>query len=228
MKNHLDFTIDFETTALTANAAVMQVAVVPWFRDNVTDPFFNECDEGIFVGHVDLRSCIVEGFDFDPDTIKWWSEKSEAAKSAVTDGFPEPITDVLIAMLDYIRNFVDRRELNSMCLWCQGADMDIAILRNICHKYDVDLESIVPYTSFRDCRTVILEAAMTDIDDQRTFNDGVEVTPKSIMLNPSLAYGCYRPLPDLYANGSEAHDAVYDAVRSSWFTWQALKRMHHM
>lgn len=30
------------------------------------------------------------------------------------------------------------------------------------------------------------------------------------------------PLPDEYAS-SDAHDALYDAVRSSWLTWQTLK-----
>lgn len=29
MERHLDFTIDFETCSLSANAAVMQVAIVP-------------------------------------------------------------------------------------------------------------------------------------------------------------------------------------------------------
>lgn len=226
MKNHLDFTIDFETTALTANAAVMQMAIVPWLRDKGVDPFFDEHEVEPFVGHVDLRTCVVDGFDFDPSTIKWWSERSDAAKRAVTADLPEPIADVLIAALNYLRDKVKELELNSICLWCQGPDVDIAILRNLCHKYDVDLESIVPHTSFRDCRTVILEAAMIECDDKRWFHNGVEITPYDIMRNPSLAYKDCVLLPERYTGGSEAHDALFDAVRSSWNTWQALKKMH--
>jgi hypothetical protein len=33
----------------------------------------------------------------------------------------------------------------------------------------------------------------------------------------------FDPLPEAYAEGSEAHDALYDAYMSSWNTWQALR-----
>ena len=93
MDKHLDFTIDFETCSLSANAAPMQVAIVPWMRDAEKDPFdlpaadannltADDRERGLgriqpFVGYVDLRTCVVDGFDFDPETIKWWSEKSD-------------------------------------------------------------------------------------------------------------------------------------------------------
>lgn len=226
MKNHLDFTIDFETTALTANAGVMQVAIVPWFRNNDTDPFDNEYGLEPFVAHVDLRTCVVDGFDFDADTIKWWSERNYAAKRAVTDGLPEPITDVLISALDYIRDIVKRHEISTLCLWSQGPDVDIAILRNLCHKYDVELESIVPYTSFRDCRTIIQEAVLSTYGCPNTTINDNNILVEKIIQDPSLAYKQLDPLPDRYAGGSEAHDALFDALRSSWNTWQSLKLLN--
>lgn len=229
MERHLDFTIDFETCSLGANAAPMQVAVVPWLRDNDMDPFCNEAEAEPFVGYVDLRTCVVDGFDFDQATVKWWAERSCAAKRAVTSGFPEPVTDVLVSLLDYIRGFVAKYGLDSICLWCQGEDVDIAILRNLCRKYDVDLESIVPHTSFRDCRTVILEAALGEawrsLRGTATKANGIAL-PSQILATPSVAYDLYDPLPDEYASG-DAHDALYDAVRSSWLTWQALKRLQN-
>ena len=99
---HLDFTIDFETCAMTANAAVMQVAMVPWLRDNDDDPFPLK-NTGVYVGYVDLRSCVVDGFDFDPETIKWWSERNWKAKEAVTKGEPKAVDNILIDILNYIR-----------------------------------------------------------------------------------------------------------------------------
>lgn len=232
MNKHLDLTIDFETCALSANAAPMQVAVVPWLRDNDTDPFCNEEELEPYSYRVDLRTCVVEGFDFDPDTLKWWTNQSEAAKKSVTANMPFPVQDLAYDLLSrYVKVIVEKYQLESVCLWCQGMDVDIAILRNLCCKYHYDLKSVIPHTSFRDCRTVILEAAL--IEAERSMNgtgtkaNGVAL-PFQILQNPSLAYKLYAPLPEKYANDSEAHDALYDAMRSSWYTWQALKWLRQL
>ena len=251
---HLDFTIDFETCGLTANAAPMQVAIVPWKRDAKSDPFVAD-DTGEdteeeasrwpepLVKYVDLRTCVVDGFDFDPETVKWWSERSETAKDAVCKDLAEPVTDVLISILEYLREIVEQYHLDSICLWSQGSDFDIAILRNLCRKYDVDLEDDVPHTSFRDCRTIILEAAHAKCrkgikDANKDIHGGEKITeamfiggqmipcnPNTYLEHPKEAYTLFNPLPDEYAGGSEAHDALYDALRSSWYTWQALKSL---
>ena len=234
---HLDFTIDFETVGLTAQAAPMQVACLPWLRDDDRDPFVRDDELKPFVAYVDLRSCVVDGFEFSQDTVQWWSRKSEVAKSAVCAGEAQPVADVLVSLLDYIDNTAERYHLDSLCLWCQGPDVDIAILRHLCAKYDVYLEDIVPHTAFRDCRTVIIEAAVTEA--QRRYNVAVATatsilpdgtpypletpTVADILADPKKAYDFYDPLPEKYANGSEAHDALYDCRRSSWYTWQALQ-----
>lgn len=217
---HLDFTINFETCSTSANAAVMQVAVVPWMRDNIELPFVNDNDLEPYVGYVDLRTCVVDGFDFDPDTIKWWAGRSVKAREAVLEGCPEPIDEVLLCILDYIREAVRKYHINSICLWSQGSDFDIAILRNLCRKYDVTLEEDIPHTSFRDCRTVILEAALIRCS---VCGDTIATTQQEILAEPSKAYTLYDPLPEEYAAGREAHDALYDALRSTWNTWQALR-----
>lgn len=234
---HLDFTIDFETCSLSANAAVMQVAIVPWLRDNDADPFCNEQEVQPYVGYVDLRTCVVDGFDFDQSTVKWWSERSEAAKKAVIANLPEPVSDVLIAALYYIRDIKKRHEVESICLWCQGPDVDIAILRNLCRKYDVNLEDIIPHTQLRDCRTVILEAAYKLACQQRLeavatavtlLQDGSPVpspavSPQEVLAGSRNAYDLFPPLPSQY-DGIQ-HNALYDALRSTWYTWQALKTL---
>ena len=222
---HLDITIDFETCAMTANAAVMQVAMVPWLRDNDADPFsFDDMD--IYEGCVDLRTCVVDGFDFDPETIKWWSERNLKAKEAVTKGEPKAVDDVLIGMLNYIRELKEKHALTSIFVWCQGMDLDIAILRNLCRKYGVKLEENIPHTSFRDCRTVILEAALIEasrsLNGKSTRANGI-ILPEQILAGSYDVYKMFDPLPERYSAGSEAHDALYDALRSSWNTWQALK-----
>lgn len=222
---HLDITIDFETCAMTANAAVMQVAMVPWLRDNDADPFsFDDMD--IYEGCVDLRTCVVDGFDFDPETIKWWSDRNLKAKEAVTKGEPKAVDDVLIGMLNYIRELKEKHALTSIFVWCQGMDFDIAILRNLCRKYGVKLEEDIPHTSFRDCRTVILEAALIEasrsLNGKSTRANGI-ILPEQILAGSYDVYKMFDSLPERYSAGSEAHDALYDALRSSWNTWQALK-----
>lgn len=227
---HLDITIDFETCAMTANAAPMQVAMVPWARENETDPFlFEDAGTVPYVGYVDLRSCVVDGFDFDPDTIRWWASRNMKAKEAVCKGEPDSVDNVLIGMLNYIRELRAKYELTSICVWCQGMDFDIAILRNLCRRYGVEMEEDIPHTQFRDCRTVILEAAL--IEAGRSLNgksnraNGI-ILPDQILAGSYDVYKMFAPLPDHYAAGSEAHDALYDALRSSWNTWQALRWMN--
>ena len=235
---HLDFTIDFETCALTANAAPMQVAIVPWLRDADTEPFLAKADAEPFVSYVDLRSCVVEGMDFDPKTITWWSRQSDDAKRAVCEGLAEPVADVLVGMLDFIRSMVKERSLDSICLWAHGMDVDIAILRSLCRRFDIDLEDIVPHTQLRDCRTVILEAAHKLACRQRReavataetlLSDGTPVpcpavSPQEVLSGSKKAYNLFPPLPSQY-DGC-LHDANYDAMRSTWYTWQALRTLN--
>jgi len=223
---HLDFTIDFETCSLSSDAAIMQVAVVPWLRDADVEPFMSKADAEPFVNYVDLRSCVVEGMDFDPNTITWWSRQSDEAKRAVCEGLAEPVADVLVGVLDFIRSMVKKHSLDSICLWAHGMDVDVAILRSLCRRFDIDLEDIVPHTSFRDCRTLILEAALIEVERsmarKSTRANGIAL-PHQIQADPSLAYKVFDPLPSQY-DGIQ-HDAIYDATRSSWYTWQALKTL---
>ena len=102
--NHIDITFDMETCATTANAAVMQVAAVAWNRSAKENPFeiFDRNDpDGAMCGfneHIDLRTCVVDGFDFDQATVKWWANQTDKAKKAVTDGLAEPVEEVFIRL----------------------------------------------------------------------------------------------------------------------------------
>ena len=236
---HLDFTIDFETCALAANAAPMQVAIVPWRREAESDPFIlddtGEATEEAasawpepYVAYIDLRSCVVENMDFDPETISWWSRQSDDAKRAVCEGLSEPVADVTVGILDYLRDIAAQYQIDSICLWAHGMDVDCAILRSICRRFDIDLEDIVPHTSFRDCRTVILEAALLETERSMTGKstrvNGIAL-PHQIQADPSLAYLLFPTLPSRYTEGRCQHDALYDALRSTWYTWQALKTL---
>ena len=228
---HLDITIDFETCGLTASSAPMMVALVPWLRDG-DEPFLTKDDAEPLVMYVDLRTCVVDGFDFDPQTLRWWSRQSQAAREAVTSGLAEPIQEVLVAVVNYLRSLRERFHLDSICLWSQG-ELDIAMLRYIATKYDINLDDIISHTQLRDARTVILEAALAhskqlvrDASLSRNTPHPLpmpKALPNQILAGSYDVYKMFAPLPDRYKNNSEPHDALYDAIRTSWNTWQALR-----
>lgn len=241
--NHIDITFDMETCATTANAAVMQVAAVAWNRSAKENPFSVGDGSAVafdysgipdappniisFNEHIDLRTCVVDGFDFDQATVKWWANQTDKAKKAVTDGLAEPIEEVFIRFIEWINKVKKDTKAESVCLWCQGMDFDAAILRNICHKYDLELPS--RYQQFRDCRTLILETAVMQVsryavDDScgMICDDGSIIKPKDILQQPCKAYKIYKPLPEEIIGSGVVHDAMYDCIRSSWNTWQAL------
>lgn len=226
MKNHIDITFDLETVATTANAAVMQVAAVAWVRDAEKDPFTlvldgKPVDKNIFFNkHVDLRTCVTDGFDFDTATVQWWSRQNDVAKKAVCADVAEPVCEAFVHFMEWMNIVKIETRAESICLWCQGMDFDGAILRNICKKYDLRLP--FRYQQFRDCRTMILEAAVMYSD--ACSGPHIDLCkPQDILADDRKAYDLYPSLPDEYTNSSEAHDALYDAVRSSWNTWLAMR-----
>jgi len=219
---HIDITIDFETCALTTNAAPLSVAAVAWERAGGI-PFLDERGVEPFVGYFDLRDAFMLGMDISRDTQQWWREQGDRARRSLLEGRPRPVVAVLRDLLDWIRlRAVAGTQADSFCLWSQGTDFDIALLRNLCRFFfDYGIEEIVPHTSFRDCRTVILEAARTICSSRSALS----VTEQDILQDPSRAYTLFADLPQEYASGGEAHDALYDCRRSTWYTWQALNCM---
>lgn len=231
--NHIDITFDLETCATTANAAVMQVSAVAWDRTAKEHPFCIPNGEVMvehpfyisFNEHVDLRTCVVDGFDFDASTVKWWANQSDKAKKAVTDGLAEPVEEVFIRFIQWMESVKRETKAESVCLWCQGMDFDGAILRNVCHKYDLDLP--FRYQQMRDARTLIIETAVAfAARDQTLVKNGMLVTPEDVLGKPRLAYELYKPLPPEYGDKANAHDAMFDCIQTSWNVWQALMNQY--
>ena len=168
----LDITIDFETCSLCPTAAVMSIGAVAWKRDNETSPFYQLIDgthdpASVFSCHIDLRSMFVNGFTFDERTAAWWGTKMDEAKASLlsSDSYELPCRPIEVAVKDlfeWANDFKKDQGEQDVCLWAQGADFDIAILRNICYKFGIDTP--LPYTSFRDHRTFTYEAARLIFD----------------------------------------------------------------
>lgn len=201
----LNITIDLETASLKSTAAIIQIAAVAWdinaktmkkrptIYDNDDNPFvFNE--------YCNLTSCIVGGFDFDPDTIKWWSNQSDEAKEALVDAnfTLKPIKELVLSFFDWIRRIQTELHADEVIIWSQGTDVDITILRTVSQMLGIkDLPW--EYNNVRDCRT--FRNSMCELLGLDIYSDIFKM-PQDNNLN-------------LFVNGS-THNALYDALQSTW------------
>ncbi len=213
----LDITIDFETCALCPTAAVMSVGAVAWNREAEDDPFafrdFTLPSLFVYNKHVDLRSQFVDGFTFDNETAQWWAQKSDEAKRAVLDYDDTPLTsirNVIENLLEWMKEVKEMVGAKQIVLWSQGSDFDIAILRNICGKYGIEIP--VSYKNFRDHRTFFMEGAKMILDKA-----GAE-------FDADKAYTLVEP----YEGEGSAHDPVYDCKRSIYSTWQMMQHLRSL
>lgn len=222
----IDITIDFETCALPATAAIMSVGAVAWKRYDTENPFFEKSDGLLryptFSANVDLRSCFVKGFTFDQKTAEWWSQQSEEAKQALLDDDDGdnpclPIDVVITDLLGWIKDEVLATLGDTdLCLWAQGTDFDVAILRYACYKLGIEFN--VKHTQFRDHRTYYLEGARLLWEANNTFDHN------SVPFSVDWAYGQTQDYQDIADDGA-AHDPIFDCKRSIYSTWQMMKRM---
>lgn len=215
----LDITIDLETCSLCPTAAVMSIGAVAWKRYNETSPFYQLKDgttdpTSVFSCHIDLRSMFINGFTFDEKTAAWWGSKMDAAKASLlsNDSYDLPCRPIDMAVKDFFewtQDFMKGQDEQDVCLWAQGSDFDIAILRNICYKFGIDTP--LHYTSFRDHRTFIYEAA------HLIYNSS------NLPYDSSKIYDLVEDYKDI-AEGTE-HDPVFDCKRSIYSTWQLMRKL---
>ena len=215
----LDITIDFETCSLCPTAAVMSIGAVAWKRDNETSPFYQLTDgthdpASVFSCHIDLRSMFVNGFTFDERTAAWWGTKMDEAKASLlsSDSYELPCRPIEVAVKDlfeWANDFKKEQGEQDVCLWAQGADFDIAILRNICYKFGI--HTPLPYTNFRDHRTFTYEAVHLICNSCDMSYD------------PSKTYDMVEDYKNI-EQGAE-HDPVFDCKRSIYSTWQMMRKL---
>ena len=221
----LDISFDFETCALSPTTAVMSVAAVAWNRYGEESPFFVEDKEApatdllykpspTFCSNVDLRGMFLDGFTFDQKTADWWAERSEEAKKALIEGVDGDrecrlIADILRGMFKWALGLKGSFEADELCLWSQGSDFDIAILRNICYHYGIKIP--IHHHCFRDHRTFFLEGARIICDVA-----GDDFDPKK-------AYSIVEDYKG--AEAEVAHNPLYDCNRSIFSTWQMMKHL---
>lgn len=214
----IDITFDFETCALSPNAAVMSMAAVAWDRNGEDTPFYTDdyiLKYPTYSAHVDLRSMFIDGFDFEKSIADWWQSQGDEAKANVlaADNYDTPclpIKEVIENFFSWVIAVEKSMQSSDVNLWCQGSDFDIAILRNICNKYHIDLP--IKHNNFRDHRTFYMEGAKIICDIAGAKFD------------PSRAYA----MVDDYEIPGVKHDPTFDCQRSIAFTWQMMKHLRSL
>lgn len=218
----IDVTVDLETCALCPTAAVMSIAAVAWKRYGKESPFFDEGDgvlrNSTFSAHVDLRSMFLNGFTFDQSTADWWAKQSNEAKAVLLDNDCDeqpcqPIDVVVTELFDWMDDIKKRLGDEDLCLWAQGTDFDVAILRYICWKMGIKFR--IKHTQFRDHRTFYWEMA-------RIVWDAAE--PNEEKFTIEKAYAQTTDYKDIADEGA-AHDPLFDCKRSIYSTWQMMKKI---
>lgn len=218
----IDVTFDWESCSLSPTAAVMSLGAVAWKRYGNESPFFDEGDgvlrNSTFSAHVDLRSMFINGFAFDKSTAEWWSKQSDEVKAALLDSDNEespcqPIDVVVNDLFGWIAYIKKKLGDDELCLWAQGTDFDVAVLRYICYKLGIKFE--IKHTSLRDHRTFYLECA-------RIIWDAAE--PNGERFDLDKAYALTMDYKDIADEGA-AHDPIFDCKRSIYSTWQMMKKI---
>lgn len=207
---HLDITFDFETAALCPTAAPLSIGAVAWDRNGKESPFID--DPGIcsdFFANIDLSSCFVAGLTFDAQTQEWWKKQSEKAKNALLVGTKLTLKDTIKEFFEWIDEMRKAVGAETVCLWSQGSDFDIAILRHICYIMNIDIP--VRYTNFRDHRSVVMEFAAKVLEEPNSD----ECVPAK---DSRKAYELVKEYKD-----GESHTPVFDCKKSIFSTWQILK-----
>lgn len=221
----IDVTVDLETCALCPTAAVMSIAAVAWKRYGKETPFFEDGDGVLrnptFSAHVDLRSMFINGFTFDKSTSEWWANQSDEAKAALLDNDGEyspclPIDVVVNDFFDWIDDIKTKLGDEDLCLWAQGTDFDVAILRYICWKLGINFR--IKYTQLRDHRTFYFELA-------RIIWDAAE--PNEEKFSVEKAYSLTQDYKDITDEGA-AHDPIFDCKRSIYSTWQMMQKIREV
>ena len=215
---HIDITFDFETVSTAPDAAPMQLGAIVWNRDSEGDNPFT--DDTFSVG-IDLRTCAVEGFSFDQDTIDWWSRQNTTAKQCVTEDECYAVDTAFQQFCEWIDQMKKKHGADTVCLWCQGQDFDFPILKTIARKFGMKMPVHQHY--FRDCRTYVLEAAMLIAQRKTAGNGGPALTADEIMAKPMRAYDIIPKLSAKMMESRTQHDALYDCLRSTWSVWQCMK-----
>lgn len=204
--------IDLETAAKTERAAILSIGAVPFILPS-DDVLFVDAATGSsalqskaleeiqpYFTSINATSCVMEGMEFDQDTVNWWSRQSLEAKSQFNDtDRAKNIEQAFIGLIEYIRGIRNKFGCDIQ-IWTQGTDFDIPKIRYCCTKIADIPEEQLPwrYNAVRDARTYVLEGL-------------------ALLNGRKPAKDAYKDIPaDPHADCIVSHDVISDCYKSIW------------
>jgi DNA polymerase III epsilon subunit-like protein len=175
----INVVVDIETLSLRPDAAIISIAAVPFMLDKESldnndkygytgVPAFDEMTKDIscpeeyapFYETIDATSCAMAGLAFDMDTVKFWSEMPDEAKSAIMEKPRVSIRQALEDFVAYLENLKAQHKTDELIIWIQGSDFDLPVLKNAMYKVLGLTPETLPwrYRNIRDARTFMLES----------------------------------------------------------------------
>ena len=137
--------------------------------------------------------------DFNAETIKWWASQSQEAKDALTSSTElESINDLIQHFFEWIEETKTSLGAEKVIIWAQGIDMDIAVLKTAAETVGI---KTLPwdYDNVRDSRTFIKYICeMAKIPEDSDIFKMPQNNHMASYLMPAK------------------HNALYDALQSSW------------
>lgn len=191
-KKIIDVMFDFETFAKGGNAAVIDVAVIPFVSNPEVVETFDDLVQRALHVKFDLKSQKGKR-EFDKGTIEWWKKQSDEAKAGLAPTDKDVTTEVGIKLIvDFIKNSgVNFWESQG---WCRGQSFDWPIMVDLIKTHlageDGDTFKLEPvaFWNQRDVRTAI--EALLLVRDMTTT-----------------------PLPAGTLSGFIAHNSIHDTAK---------------
>ena len=138
----MEVMIDIETLNTKPDSVIATLGAVKFNRNKFCDNIKNY---NTFYRRIDLKSCLDIGLTSSKDTIKWWNEQPESAKTEIFD------TKNRISIQQCLKEF---KEWFKPCykIWSHGDDFDCVILKNAYDKCNI--EAPWKFWNTRDTRTI--------------------------------------------------------------------------
>lgn len=145
--------LDLETMGKRPTSAIASIGAVRF------DPL------GDWIGyrfqiHVSLENCQRHGLTLDAETLVWWLDQAEEARTALRIG--QAGAAPLITALDAFSAWMP----GGAIVWCNGASFDLAILANAYHVAGMP----VPWAYYNECDLRTLKVLHKDLRIER---DGI-------------------------------------------------------
>jgi hypothetical protein len=132
----MNLTIDFETLGTEANSPVISLGAVLFLEDRIVNTFYTT---------LDINQQIKDGRIPSGDTIKWWMNQSEKARSV----FNEEAKDTVAGLKDFLW-FVNQ-STGTIEPWGNGSNFDITIIEHLLTMYNLTIPW--KFWNIRDLRT---------------------------------------------------------------------------